>query len=286
MIKGIRRQDMKSRIKSRRATRFGWLMAQIWRTGKVLFVVMFGCVVIGAMWAGGAFERLGAWTHGKYVSATADMGLILENVQVRGRHYLPTNELIRAIDITPGVPLMGIDLDDVQTRVRALSWVRDVRVRRTLGGVIVIDIEERVPVALWVDAPGRPAIVDKDGVMLTRDNLNAYVPILAVSGEGGHLKAYDLMLLLQAEPDIAVRIKQANYISDRRWDLVLEGGMTVKLPQQDPGHALARLARAQAEDRMLDKDYSVIDLRHDGRIIVENKPEDIQGAAKKQGNAG
>lgn len=286
MARGVRRSEMKTRLgASRRFARVGWFMGQVWRAGKVLFVCLFISVVVCALWAGGVFERLGNWAHDKYIGATANMGLMLEDVQVRGRHFLPAAELRRAIDVMPGVPLMSVDLADVQARVSTLSWVKEVRVRRTLGGVMVIDIQERVPVALWVDANPTPAIIDDEGVVLTRDNLNEYAPILAVSGEGANTQAYGLMLLLQAEPDVAVRVKQANYISGRRWDLVMDGGTIVRLPEKDVGLALARLAKAQLEKRMLDFGYASIDLRHEDRIIVENKPEDALDSLPKGGNA-
>lgn len=286
MARGVRRADMRSRLSSgRRFARVGWLMGQVWRAGKVVFVCMFIAIAVCAMWAGGAFDRLGDWAHERYIASTAGIGLVLQDVQVRGRHYLPASDLRAAIDVMPGVPLMSVDLLEIQDRVQELPWVISARVRRTLGGVLVIDIHERIPVALWLDANPLPAIVDAEGVKLTHENLANYAPILAVSGAGANKAAYGLMMLLKAEPDVAVRVKQASYISGRRWDLVLGNGTVVRLPENDAGLALARIAKAQEDKGMLDAGYASIDLRHVDRIIVENKPEDARDSLSKKGNA-
>lgn len=286
-MRGVRRAELKGRLASRRVTRIGGLLAYAWRAGKLLIVLLVLSLAFVWMWRAGAFGAVGRWGHERYVEMSADMGLVVQDVKIHGRHFLPLSELRRALDVELGMPLMAIELDVMQDRLRTLSWVKDARVRRALTGRVDIYIDERMPIAIWLDAPEAPAVVDGDGVVLTRDNLNAFLPILAIQGDEAAEHAANILRLLQAEPVVAVRVKQANYISKRRWDLVLENGTIVKLPQNDPGHALARLAKAAEEEgAMLDLGYVSIDLRHEGRIIVENKPGDARELLSKTGKAG
>ncbi|MBU6235527.1 MAG: cell division protein FtsQ/DivIB, partial [Alphaproteobacteria bacterium] len=93
-----------------------------------------------------------------------------------------------------------------------------------------------------------------------------------------------LILLLKAQPEIAVRVKTAVRVSDRRWDLVLDNGMKLRLPEDDPGFALARAARAQLQEKVFDQDLKAIDLRQTDRIILEGGSNQKRDLLLKGGN--
>jgi cell division protein FtsQ len=57
-------------------------------------------------------------------------------------------------------------------------------------------------------------------------------------------------------------------VANSRWDLHLENGVTVKLPEKGIDAALAELVKLDSQSRLLDRDVSVIDLRLPDRITV------------------
>ena len=57
-------------------------------------------------------------------------------------------------------------------------------------------------------------------------------------------------------------------VSERRWNLKLNNGVDVKLPETDPAAAAASLARLQREGRIIEKDIVAIDMRMPGRAIA------------------
>lgn len=94
-------------------------------------------------------------------------------------------------------------------------------------------------------------------------------------------------MLLDAEPDVAKRVEAASWIGDRRWDLKLSNGTVIKLPETDPALAVSRLAKAQKDDRLLDKRLKSIDIRNPDRIMVRTLPGAVQDykATYKKGDA-
>jgi cell division protein FtsQ len=157
-------------------------------------------------------------------------------------------------------------------------------VRRALPDRLVISITERLPVALWLDAVGGPAVVDDEGVVLTHENIASFGTLLAVEGKDSEKEAGKLLALLKGQPDIAVRVKKAIHVSGRRWDIVLDNDMLLRLPEDDPGYALARASRAQLQEKVLDQDLKAIDLRQSDRIILEGKPGEKRDLLLKGGN--
>jgi len=62
-------------------------------------------------------------------------------------------------------------------------------------------------------------------------------------------------------------------VADRRWDLTMEAGVTVMLPETDAHIALEELFRLQGEQEIFARDISVVDLRLADRLILRLSPE-------------
>ena len=56
--------------------------------------------------------------------------------------------------------------------------------------------------------------------------------------------------------------------SGRRWDLMLVGGIDVRLPEVNAPQALARLVDFEKETGVLGREVRVLDLRAPDRVIV------------------
>ncbi len=274
MARGTRRSDVKARLTPRRLSWAGWFLGRVWFGTKIALVI---AVVIGAgfwFFAGGYMAQAGRWLHKETVEVTGAMGFKLGNVRVEGRHYIDAETLRNTIAAKLGDPLLSIDINVMQARITALPWVKDVRVRRVWPDKLLISIDERQPLAIWRDAPQGPAVVDSEGVILTRQKLDVFGQLLLVEGAGAPHAAGDLITLLKGQPDIAVRVKKATRVSSRRWDLLLDGGTIIRLPEDDPGFALARASKAQGENKILDQGLKAIDLRQSDRIILEGMGND------------
>lgn len=276
MLRGIRRAEMKNRMTPRRLSRFDWVMTQIMRVGKILVLAMLVIWLGLWIWADGWLDRAQAAVHAKFANAAAEMGLRMKNVDVTGRHNLSAQTLKEIIGVKPNAPLLSVDLGKLREDLLKNPWVKDASVRRAFPDRLIITLTERQPLAIWLDAPGMPGVIDAEGVVLAQGGFENYGPLLAVTGIDSDKKAADLIALLKGQPDVAVRIKKAVFVSQRRWDLMMDGDTLVKLPEQDAGLALARLSRAQNETKILDQGLKSVDLRQPDRIILENKPGDIR----------
>jgi cell division protein FtsQ len=58
------------------------------------------------------------------------------------------------------------------------------------------------------------------------------------------------------------------FVAGRRWDLHLDNGVTVKLPEKNVREALAQLVKLESQQHLLARDVVVVDLRLPDRITV------------------
>lgn len=269
--KGTRRSAINKRRKGLLAVVLPWL-----RRFGLVAAVFIGLIWIGSwLYLSGAVGRAGDWSRDKILTASADMGFAIENILVDGRRYADAHVLLAIVNVEKGDPLFSFDPRVAQELISQVGWVESVQVERRLPSTIYIGLKERRPLALW-QSEKRLKLLDDKGKVIVTSNLQRFADLILVIGKDSPVATPELIGNLQAEPDIYKRVEMAKYISQRRWDLQLKNGIEVKLPEEDMGLALARLARAQEKDGLLDKDIRSIDMREIDRISVRTKPGKVQ----------
>jgi cell division protein FtsQ len=196
------------------------------------------------------------------------LGFTLRHVETRGNHRVSTQAIydIAFDQQSSAMPL--VDLDGTRARLLQLPWIREARVSRRLPDTIVVDVIERVPVAVW-QQNGRFSLIDADGVVL--EPVGAAMPeLVRLIGPDANRRYAALSALLEAAPRLRPMITDATWIGERRWDLHFQGGETLSLPEgeAEARTALARFAQMDQRDSLLGRGFARIDMRDPRRAYV------------------
>lgn len=245
----------------------------LWKTGKVMAVI--GLLVVGGLGAGGWWLWQSGWTaqtiakaRWSVIAATADMGFRVENVLVIGRQETPRDELLKAVRLARGAPILAFDPEAAKQRIEALPWVRAASVQRRLPDTVFLRVVERRPLAIWQDQ-GRFALIDYDGKVIVDSGLERFAGLPLVVGDDAPAHAARLLEMLWDQPELMARVKAAVRVGGRRWNVRLDNGIDVRLPEDNPAAAWARLAVYERTHHVLGKDVGVLDLRLPDRLIVQ-----------------
>lgn len=243
-------------------------------TGLVAWLALLGS-------ASNVFDNTGQWLGRTAANGTSQAGFKVAEIAVTGRNKTPSPDILAAIGVKVGDPILTFDPVAARDALERLPWIEKAAVWRHLPSRILIDLDERIPAAIWQNNK-KLFLIDKNGHVLTDAVPKAFERLPLIVGSDAPKAAAEILSLLAAEPLLAERLDAATRIGARRWDLKLRNGINVKLPEDDIGLALRRLARDQEKSNLLDRAASVIDLRFDDKVIVrtENNPPD--GGDKKQ----
>ncbi|WP_323010420.1 cell division protein FtsQ/DivIB [Paracoccus sp. (in: a-proteobacteria)] len=162
-----------------------------------------------------------------------------------------------------------LDLEKLRERVLKLDAVEAVDLRIKPGGVLSAVVTERVPVVLWRHARGIE-LLDKTGhrvASVTSRDVRGDLPIIA--GEGADRAAPEALALIDAAGPILPRLRGLERMGERRWDVVLDRGQRIKLPEDKALQALERVIALDRAQHMLDRDITVVDLRQEARPVVQ-----------------
>ena len=214
-----------------------------------------------------AWDAMARAVTREVVDATRAAGLVVDEVYVEGRRRTATRSLKRALSVDRGHAILTIDLDAAKARLEALPWVRFAAVERRLPGTIFVRLKERAPLALW-QLDGKFSLIDPAGAVILKRPGQAYRKLPLVVGAGAAEHAAELIDLLATQPQLRKRVKASVRVGDRRWNLRLSNGVEVKLPERNPEAALQRLAAAERQHGLLDRDVIAVDLRFADRLIL------------------
>lgn len=96
----------------------------------LLAVVLVGAPLVAALWV---------YTSPRF---------LLREVQIGSTSRVPMGEIASALEPLRGRHLLGLSLEDVEGRLTANPWIRSASIRKELPDRLVVQVEERQPVAL------------------------------------------------------------------------------------------------------------------------------------------
>jgi cell division protein FtsQ len=102
------------------------------------------------------------WTAYARVMASAE--LRVARVDVRGNSWLSDGEVRELLGPAVGENILEVRIDQLKARLTASPWVADATVRRSLPNTLVVEIRERVPLALA--ELDRLYLMDGDGTLI------------------------------------------------------------------------------------------------------------------------
>jgi cell division protein FtsQ len=228
----------------------------------------------GGLWLvrSGRLATLARATAERAAFATAPLGLVVDTVEVEGRERSSRETILAALGVARGTPILAVDLAAAKARLEALTWVRSAAVERRLPDSIYVRLAEREPLALW-QRHGALALIDRDGKVVSVGHLEPFGALIVLVGDDAPAKGAALIDMLATEPTLAQHTIAAVLVGDRRWNLRLDNGIDVALPEADPESAWHRLAALEHSDGLLQRNILAVDLRLPDRLVVRLPPE-------------
>ena len=224
--------------------------------------------------------------HGPALLAgfAGSVGLQATDIVISGQIETREQDVVDVLQLTQTRSLVGFDAKAARDRIAELPWVDEVTVRKLYPGKLIVEMREKRAFAVW-QKDEHLSVVQQSGDLISRfgisDLLNnrfAHLPHLI--GAGAAAAAGEILPIAAQYPEIANRVLSYSRVGDRRWNINLDGGLVVKLPETNLEDALKILASLQQERRVLVRQIASIDLRVSGRVALQLLPDAAGERAK------
>lgn len=215
---------------------------------------------------------LGGHTQTVAQATTAAAGFAIEDVKVSGNDQTSEIEILQLLGLDGTTSLVALDVDAARQKIATLPWVENVEVRKVYPKTIEVKLKEKAAYGIWQHG-AELSLIEKNGTVIAplRDNKFASLPLFV--GRDAQTYAASAEDEFSAWPDLRSHVKAFVRVAGRRWNLYLDNGIVVKLPEDGLQRALAQLTKMDKEQNLLARDIAAVDLRLEDRTTVELTPE-------------
>jgi len=216
--------------------------------------------------------------------AVADAGFGVYEIRISGNRRVPTDTIFAALGLKPGQSIFFIDLPAARARIMALDWIQSADVVRRYPDAVTVTVVEKRPFALWQSPPdkngqSRLAVVERSGGVITTVNAEKFSKLPKLAGQGAPEAAGELVDAVMAHRAVSARLAAYERVSGRRWNLLLNDGVVVKLPENAWFKELDALEHLIVDNGILERDVTEIDLRSPAQyffVLKSGEKKDVQ----------
>jgi cell division protein FtsQ len=214
---------------------------------------------VAALFIGGYVGRTLQRSNQTFAALIDDAGFGISQVHLAGNRRVPPESILAALGFAPGQSIFSADIHAARARLEKLDWVASADVKRRYPDDISVHIVEKLPFALWQSDSGL-YVVERSGTVITANGVAEFKKLPLLLGEGGS-NASEIVDAVSQHRAVWARMRAYQRVSNRRWNLILDDGVLVKLPEADWQKELDALEHLIIDKGILERDVSEIDLR-------------------------
>jgi cell division protein FtsQ len=249
-----------------------------------ILALSLGLIVVGGgigLFAGGHVARLVDGVGTRVQAPFNQAGFTVRTVALNGEERTSQSAAHAAIAVPTGSSIFGVRPDAIRARLLMLPWVADAEVRRHLPDSVSVRLIEKRPFALWRNGTD-VLVVERSGAVITKAGSQSLGRLPLLAGAGAPESAAPLIDALAGEKATTARLQLIQRVGERRWDLILSGGVTVRLPEEGWERQLTELERLIVEKGILERDIEMIDLRYPDNYVFRLHNGDSRPVARER----
>ena len=235
---------------------------------RIVLAVILGVAAM-LVWVVASMAGVPMLAQEKLAQVASGAGFEVKRVEVRGVNRMNELKIYEKVLGQRDQSMPRLDIDGLRGDLMQLSWVKDARVSRQLPDTLVVDIVERSPHAV-LRKGGKLVLIDDTGHELEPVSAARAKGMLVLEGEGAGEKVQDLGRLLDVAPALKPQVAEAEWIGNRRWNIMFKTGQVLALPEGDDPSASALLgfARMDGVNRLLGGKVASFDMRASDRMYL------------------
>ncbi len=195
-------------------------------------------------------------------------GMAADDIQIAGLGQHDPAEILAALKIKPGNSLVGFDANTARAILEELPWLKSASVAREYPNALRIAVNERKAIAIWQHGPNID-LVDETGKAMGQPKYLVSGQLPLVTGTGADAAVAELVNQMSAIPGLSQRVTAATRVGERRWNLYLDTGVKLALPEEGMAEALQAVWAQEQSQSLFAKGIVLVDLRIQGRMTLQ-----------------
>ena len=200
------------------------------------------------------------------ISAKNDPLFKIQNIEIKNNLLVNKNDIKKRLTNIYNENIFFIKREDIEVPLKDIDFLKKIEVKKSYPNTVIIKIFETKPVAILFRNKVRYLLDSSSNLISFNDNVNIN-GLPGVFGEEAEKNFIYFFNQLKKNNFPNKQIKNFYYFQIGRWDLELENNRIIKFPDNNIDYAINKSIELLNREDF--KNYNTIDLRVDGKIIVE-----------------
>ena len=164
----------------------------------------------------------------------------LTSLEVVGLKIVNFKEIENIIKPYYNKSIFLLPLKEISNSIREKSWIKNVNIATNFKDVLHINVEEYNPIAIY-SFNNNNYYINKKGKIIdfVRADIVLKNEFIIFTGNLSNIHAESLLKILKLNSLFLIEnIIKANFVGERRWDLILGNGIILKLSEENPSTSI------------------------------------------------
>ena len=192
--------------------------------------------------------------------------LKIQKIKIVNNFLIKSSEIKEKLSTIYNRNIFSIKKKDIEEPLKEINFLEKVEVKKKYPNTIVVKIFETKPVAILYKNKAKYLLDSSSNLIFFENNMN-FNQLPSVFGIGAENYFVYFFNQLENNNFPINNIKKFYFFQIGRWDLQLVNDKMIKLPHDNIEDAIKK--SIELLNRKDFQNYNIIDLRIDGKIIVE-----------------
>ena len=200
------------------------------------------------------------------ISKGQDEFFKVKNIKIVDNVLIKEEEIKKKLNSIHNQNIFLIKRKDIEEPLQEINFLKKIDVKKNYPNTIIVKIYETEPIAFLVKNQAKYILDSSSNLILLEENMK-FNKLPTVFGEEAEKHFAIFLKQLKNNNFPKKLIKNFYYFQIDRWDLQLTSNKIIKISEKNTNNIIKR--SVELLNRKDFENYKIIDLRIDGKIIVE-----------------
>ena len=190
----------------------------------------------------------------------------IKKIIIINNYLIKKENIISKLNLLYSKNIILIKRKDIEESLENVNFLKKIEVKKKYPDTIIVKIFETKPVGILFKDKVE-YLLDSSGNMIPMENNKEFVELPNIIGKGAENNIINFLNQLKKNKFPINNIKNFFYFKIGRWDVELLDNRTIKFPDAADSNIIKKTIELLSRKDF--QNYKIIDLRIDGKIIVE-----------------
>jgi len=190
----------------------------------------------------------------------------IKEIKIKNNTLVDKEIIIKKLSKIYGKNILLLRKNEIEDPLKSIDFLRKAEVKKIYPNKIIITVLETKPIGIIIKK-NKKYILDTSSKLIKYNEKFLSNPLPLIFGDNAENKFINLFNLLEKHEFPMDKIKNYYYFQIGRWDLKLFNKQLIRLPANEIASAIQ--LTSELLNRKDFENYSIIDLRINGKVITE-----------------